>query len=74
MQDCLREERTAARVAALLAHDNVHVFVCGDGAAMVKGVHEALVHIVAAGGDVAAANRTLLEMGKAGRYVRDVWS
>lgn len=56
-----------------------YVFVCGDGAAMAKDVHAALVEIIAQHGgesamDEDAAQKELTRMAKEGRYVRDIWS
>ena len=51
----------------LIVNRRGYVFVCGDGAAMAKDVHETLAGIVG-GSEVLAA------MAKEGRYVRDIWS
>lgn len=52
------------------------VYVCGDGAGMAKGVHAALLDILErhAGLSAADAVAALADMGKSGRFVRDIWS
>ncbi len=51
------------------------VYVCGDGATMVKDVHAALATALQTSGMLKAeAEAALTAMAKAGRYVKDVWS
>lgn len=71
--------RGAAVAALLTRSDTATVYVCGDGAGMAAGVHDALVEVLAAhGGDAieggaAAAAAVVAGWAKAGRYVRDIW-
>jgi NADPH-ferrihemoprotein reductase len=81
-----RVDARAEQLAALLAGPGAHaaVFVCGDGARMAKGVHDALAQALAAHAAppdastaelrLAWAEAWLAEMRADGRYVRDVWS
>lgn len=73
VQHLLKED--AGELAKLLASGG-HVYVCGDGAAMAKGVHAALVGILRdqLGVSEAQASQELASMAKEGRYVRDIWS
>lgn len=52
------------------------MYVCGDGSAMSKDVHAALLDVLQTGGglDASAAVAMLAEMTKSQRYVRDIWS
>ena len=74
MQHKMREH--AVELAALLVEQGGSVFVCGDGAAMAKDVHAALLDVLqtGAGLDASAAAEMLVEMTKSQRYVRDIWS
>ncbi|KAK1869843.1 hypothetical protein I4F81_012308 [Pyropia yezoensis] len=70
--------RGAAVAALLTASDTATVYVCGDGAGMAAGVHDALVEVLAAHGGqavggVAGAAAVVAGWAKAGRYVRDIW-
>lgn len=68
-----------AAVATLLTgSDTATVYVCGDGAGMAAGVHDALVEVLAVhggeavgGADGAAA--VVAGWAKTGRYMRDIW-
>ncbi|CAI5969520.1 unnamed protein product [Closterium sp. NIES-65] len=66
----------AEELAPLLLNPATYVFICGDGAGMVKDVHAALQSILQAHGGMAAPSAAahLQDMMGAGRYVRDVWS
>lgn len=74
MQHKMREH--AAELASLLVDQGGSVYVCGDGSAMAKDVHAALLDVLqtGAGLDVGAATEMLAEMTKSQRYVRDIWS
>lgn len=74
MQHKMREH--AAELAKLLVEQGGSVYVCGDGAAMAKDVHAALLDVLQAGAGLepAAAAALLAEMVKSKRYVRDIWS
>jgi NADPH-ferrihemoprotein reductase len=54
---------------------NGHVYICGDGKSMAKGVHNVLVRIVASHSDRTEeqAEQFLSDMRKAHRYQEDVW-
>ncbi|OQR81495.1 NADPH-cytochrome P450 reductase, partial [Thraustotheca clavata] len=54
---------------------NGHVYVCGDGMLMAKDVQEALVTIFVDHGDITReeAENHLKQLGRDGRYVRDIW-
>lgn len=73
VQHLLKED--ANNVAKVVAA-GAHVYVCGDGAAMAKDVHAALVGVLRdeLGMSEVQAAEELLAMAKAGRYVRDIWS
>lgn len=60
----------------MLLYDAAHVYVCGDGAAMAKGVHACLLNNLVQHGGLSAeeAAEKLVSMTKQGRYVRDIWS
>ncbi|KAE8901274.1 Methionine synthase reductase [Phytophthora fragariae] len=62
-------------VCDLLMGSDGYVFVCGDGMAMAKDVHAALVGILTsnAGMSQEAAELKLRELGTQHRYVRDIW-
>ncbi|GMF14105.1 unnamed protein product [Phytophthora lilii] len=62
-------------VSELLLGSDGYVFVCGDGMAMAKDVHGALVSILAehAGFTQEEAEQKLRELGTEHRYVRDIW-
>ncbi|KAE9037276.1 Methionine synthase reductase [Phytophthora rubi] len=62
-------------VCDLLMGSDGYVFVCGDGMAMAKDVHAALVGILTsnAGMPQEAAELKLRELGTQHRYVRDIW-
>jgi sulfite reductase (NADPH) flavoprotein alpha-component len=55
--------------------DGAHIYVCGDEKGMAKDVDAVLVKILAesAKGDEEAGRARLKELGKAGRYQRDVY-
>lgn len=55
--------------------DGAHIYVCGDEKGMAKDVDNTLVRILAetAKGDEEAGRAKLKELGKAGRYQRDVY-
>lgn len=65
-----------AQLAPLLLQADTHVFICGDGATMVKDVHSALLHILEehVGQSAPTAAAHLHTMMGQGRYVKDVWS
>jgi len=75
VQHLMREDGRA--LAALIVGRGAHVYVCGDGAAMVKDVHAALVALLAEHGGLAGGEREAEErlkgMAARGAYVRDVW-
>ena len=52
------------------------IYVCGDGMAMAKDVHAALLELLQThcALDATAANDALTQMAQGGRYVRDIWS
>ncbi|RLN91619.1 hypothetical protein BBJ28_00010786 [Nothophytophthora sp. Chile5] len=62
-------------VCELLLGAEGYVFVCGDGMAMAKDVHSALVSVLVehAGLSEQAAEDQLRELGAQQRYVRDIW-
>ncbi|ETN02337.1 hypothetical protein, variant 1 [Phytophthora nicotianae INRA-310] len=62
-------------VADILLGSDGYVFVCGDGMAMAKDVHAALVGILTerAGLSQEDAELKLRELGTQHRYVRDIW-
>ncbi|RLN90899.1 hypothetical protein BBJ28_00000324 [Nothophytophthora sp. Chile5] len=64
-----------ALVCQLLLKAEGYVFVCGDGMAMAKDVHSALVAVLVehAGLSEQAAEDQLRELGAQQRYVRDIW-
>ncbi|KAG2435704.1 hypothetical protein HXX76_006903 [Chlamydomonas incerta] len=53
-----------------------YLYVCGDGAAMAKDVHAALIGVASAHGGLSEADATafLQNLTQERRYVRDVWS
>ena len=53
-----------------------HLYVCGDGQAMAKDVHEALVTSVQATMNCsgAEAEAKLMDLQKSGRYCREIWN
>lgn len=63
-------------MAELMLDDAAHIYVCGDGAAMAKGVHTCLLNLLVHHGGFSAeqAAEKLVAMTKQGRYVRDIWS
>ncbi|KAG3159147.1 Methionine synthase reductase [Phytophthora idaei] len=65
----------AKLVSDLLLGSDGYVFVCGDGMAMAKDVHAALVGILTeqAGLSQEDAELKLRELGGQHRYVRDIW-
>lgn len=73
VQHLLRED---AQELAPLIQAGAYVFVCGDGAAMVKDVHAALLSVLVQGGGMSeeGAAATLAAMVQDRRYIRDVWS
>ncbi|ETI36889.1 hypothetical protein, variant 4 [Phytophthora nicotianae P1569] len=62
-------------VADILLGSDGYVFVCGDGMAMAKDVHAALVGILTerAGLSQEDVELKLRELGTQHRYVRDIW-
>ncbi|MEW5305228.1 MAG: hypothetical protein WDW36_007784 [Sanguina aurantia] len=73
VQQLLRED--AASIHSLIAQ-GAHIYVCGDGASMVKDVHAALLHVISTAGgvDEQTAAATLAAMVQQRRYIRDIWS
>lgn len=73
VQHDLRDNGTL--VCDLLLGSDGYVFVCGDGMAMAKDVHAALVGILveSAGLSQEDAEQKLRELGTQHRYVRDIW-
>lgn len=73
VQHLMRED--SAELAQLITA-GAHVYVCGDGVAMAKDVHAALLDILQreSGMNDIQATEELAAMTKAGRYVRDIWS
>ncbi|KAF4034540.1 Oxidoreductase NAD-binding domain [Phytophthora infestans] len=65
----------AKLVADILLGSDGYLFVCGDGMAMAKDVHAALVGILTenAGLSHEEAELKLRELGTQHRYVRDIW-
>ena len=55
--------------------EGAHFYVCGDASHMAKGVHDALLAIVASEGGMSAgqAEEYLEQLKKSGRYQRDVY-
>jgi cytochrome P450/NADPH-cytochrome P450 reductase len=72
VQDLMRREADALWP---LLEEGV-VFVCGDGARMEPDVKRALIemHAARSGAPAAASEAWMSGLGKAGRYVLDVWS
>ncbi|GMF29062.1 unnamed protein product [Phytophthora fragariaefolia] len=62
-------------VCDLLLGSDGYVFMCGDGLAMAKDVHAALVQILVANAGLSLqdAEQKLQELGMQHRYVRDIW-
>ncbi|KAG6577987.1 Methionine synthase reductase [Phytophthora cinnamomi] len=62
-------------VCDLLLGSEGYVFVCGDGMAMAKDVHAALVGILTANAGLSEeeAEQKLRDIGTQHRYVRDIW-
>ena len=46
MQHVMQREEVGSRLAALILKEEAHVYVCGDGANMIKDVHQALLGIL----------------------------
>eukprot|EP00850_Spirogloea_muscicola_P010662 SM000063S20052 [mRNA] locus=s63:487201:491105:+ [translate_table: standard] len=65
-----------ASLCKLLLNPLTFIFICGDGADMAKGVHAALVSVLASHGKMKEpmAIAHLAAMMKEHRYVRDIWS
>eukprot|EP00850_Spirogloea_muscicola_P006810 SM000033S12331 [mRNA] locus=s33:236976:240911:+ [translate_table: standard] len=65
-----------ASLCKLLLNPLTFIFICGDGADMAKGVHAALVSVLATHGKMKEpmAIAHLAAMMKEHRYVRDIWS
>lgn len=59
----------------LIQESDGYVFVCGDGVAMARDVHAALVEIVKEHGNLSAdaAEARLRDLSTSQRYVRDIW-
>ena len=74
VQQKIREQ--ASELATLIAEQGASVYVCGDGAAMAKDVHAALLEVLQSGAGLApaAAAAMLADMVQSKRYVRDIWS
>ncbi|POM74580.1 NADPH-cytochrome p450 reductase [Phytophthora palmivora] len=62
-------------VSDLLLGSDGYLFVCGDGMAMAKDVHAALVEILTECGGLSLedAELKLRELSMQHRYVRDIW-
>jgi hypothetical protein len=89
-QRLLRVLVNSASAPSALWMQAAHVYVCGDGAAMAKGVRKAFIELLArhafeikpaAGSDAAfssesitAAEELVTSLEKSGRYVCDSWS
>jgi len=73
VQDLLLKER--GRVWTLIGQ-GAHIYVCGDGSRMEPDVKRALarMHSEATDGPPDASDLWMEEMGKANRYVLDVWA
>lgn len=74
MQYLMKQD--SASLVDLITRKGAHVYVCGDGAAMMKDVHAALVELLKDYASMTdeAAVAELAAMTKQGRYARDIWS
>lgn len=68
-------EQDGAHVYDLIHHQSAHLYVCGDGAAMAKDVHNVLIQIIQQYGNTTAAQAELYltDLTKQNRYEKDVW-
>ena len=69
-------EARGDEVCELLLKQKGHFYVCGDGQAMVKQVHDSLVTAIATKlqSTSAQAEAKLTEIATEGRYCREVWN
>ena len=77
VQDKLWDPRIGKELARLIEDEGAFVFVCGDGAAMAKDVHEALLNILCTHGSADSmddAKAILAKLMHEKRYIRDIWS
>lgn len=71
-----RIEEQAAELCDLLYERDGRIYVCGDGQAMAKDVHDALRNATMRGLklDEAAAEAELAKLSAEGRYCREIWN
>jgi sulfite reductase alpha subunit-like flavoprotein len=77
VQDTLAAEaRSSKATKRILLNPTTHLFVCGNGNTMAKGVHATLLSLFAELGGMTPdeAEKSLNAMREQGRYIRDVWS
>ncbi|GBG27660.1 NADPH--cytochrome P450 reductase [Hondaea fermentalgiana] len=74
VQHLLRAD--GAAVAERILRREGFIYVCGDGMAMAKDVHQALIDILVQHGRLSKveAQAKLEELAQRGRYKRDIWS
>jgi len=61
---------------AMILQNGGHLFVCGDGGGMAKGVDAALLKVVTThitDGDEVEAKKFVKELSENNKYVRDIW-
>ena len=76
VQDIIKSDEGAKRLAKLVLEDKAAIYICGDGNAMAKGVKEAIVEVLSkhldGGMDAAVAYLETMKNDK--RFLLDIWS
>jgi sulfite reductase alpha subunit-like flavoprotein len=76
VQDVMKSDKNAERLAKLILEETAAVYVCGDGNAMAKDVKEAIVVLLSSrlDGGVDEAKAYLETMKTDKRFLLDIWS
>lgn len=75
VQDRLKEE--GERITKLIMEDNASVYICGDGNAMAKDVHQAFLHLFVEFGGLGGkdeAEAFVAAMKTKRKFLLDIWS